>query len=90
MLGDGIYGADAISSGSFSSSVAPTFGVTTSRCPSVMAYLAERACHAVFLVGTCWPGTFEQQRGPSDQLGFHSEDPKRYSCSVGSPSEESQ
>ena len=43
MLGEGIYGADAIGSGSSSSSVALTFRVATSRRPGVMAYLA-RAC----------------------------------------------
>ena len=41
MLGRGIYEADAIGSGSSSSSVAPTFRVATSQRPSVMAYLAR-------------------------------------------------
>ena len=40
MLGEGIYGTDAIESGSSSSSVAPTFRVTTSQRTGDMAYLA--------------------------------------------------
>ena len=51
MLGEGIYGADAINSGSSSSSVAPTFRVTTSRRSGDMAYLSG-AC-----VPRCVPGS---------------------------------